>query len=683
MLLMIMHRFQESSMLMRHVLLSLCCIALILVQLEYSNALTPPPGHRNLSPLFGHNGGGGDQDAPSHIIWTGGTDVLEEDFQQNPEEHQESFLASSLRGGSASSDDVVKGSKVTFAKVKNFWTESIDTVCFKFQNTFKSKEQKTQEQLYEQLKTMPVRSVEVKNSTVLPPEVIRLAVKRSGLVGSPLRTDRVQEMAKNLKSWYLRKGYILHTVTGATLKAETATAEIQVEEPSISKIPITIVTCKEMVVDGDELLTFRQYREKHSKRRSFRHDRIEKKGLNTTFVETQGRTKASRIAKALHLKPGRPFRWHSDRWQKIANSGIFQKVLRSTPVRLPDGTVRLQVFVTEPAPRHLEYGLGRSLYTGTWEGELDFEHQNVFGGGESVGFMVRRGTQDPAPSLRVHFGDEHFGLEGGYNFEVFRDYIGDTDDWSDSNGDTVNADDTSKDSMLDRRGATFRLRNPIDPTIVANTVASASLERTSTKTGLHESIGSSTLTLGPFRKALPMDARSSITTSLTGGSRIAMKESGKKFSTSNVRLLPYSTVSATARQILPIASPSERKPVTLALQHTIATSTHNIPRHEARAMGISAEIRGATPDGRASSSVKGTTEIRIPIDVPRLGDGSVVFFGDWFCVQKDRTSSFYGKSSIGIGLRKNFSGLPLKYDVCYSSEGKIKAMFGLGPDFDV
>jgi hypothetical protein len=68
-----------------------------------------------------------------------------------------------------------------------------------------------------------------------------------------------------------------------------------------------------------------------------------------------------------------------------------------------DGTVPFKVFVTEPAPRYLEYGLGKSLYMGTSERELDFEHQHLFGGGETVGFMSRRGTKDPAPSLRVHY----------------------------------------------------------------------------------------------------------------------------------------------------------------------------------------------------------------------------------------------------------------------------------------
>ena len=99
-------------------------------------------------------------------------------------------------------------------------------------------------------------------------------------------------------------------------------------------------------------------------------------------------------------------------------------------------------------------------------------------------------------------------------------------------------------------------------------------------------------------------------------------------------------------------------------------------------MGIAAQIRGASPDGYVSSSVKGTAELRLPLTVPRVGDGGVVVFGDWFFVQQDHGSPFYSKSSVGIGVRKNVQGIPLKYDLCYSNDGKIKQMFGLGPDFD-
>jgi hypothetical protein len=583
-----------------------------------------------------------------------------------------------VRGGATKA----AASKVTFSKMTNFWKSTIGTARSKVENVFKSKEQKQQEDLMDQLKTTRIRAVTVPNSTVLPPDVVRMAVKRSGLIGSPLRTDRVQEIAANLKRWYVRKGYILHSVTGATLNPETATAEITVQEPKISTDPVKITICKEMVVDEGELLTFRQYREKHEVRKTFKHDRIEKKDLNTTYVPTQGRTKPSRIAKALKLTPGKPFQWDGSRWQKITTSGIFSRILRASPERMSDGTVVLQVFATEPPPRHLEYGLAKSLYTGTWEGEVDFEHQNLFGGGETLGLMVRRGTKDAAPSVRLRYSDEHFGLEGGYDFEVFTDFLGD-DGGGESNEDSAAPHEYDQDSLLSRKGTTFRLRNPISPKMIKNSLASASLERTSTRTGLHESIGSASLTLGPFRKLLPMDARSSISTTVTGGSRIGEKEDSETSSLLDVTILPYSSVSATARQVLPLTTQQEgRKPFTLALQHTIATSTFNLPRHEARAMGIGAQIRGASPDGSASSSLKGTAEVRVPITVPKLGNGSIVLFGDWFYVQKDHNSPFYAKSSIGVGFRKNVQGLPLKYDICYSSEGKIKSMFGLGPDFD-
>ena len=47
----------------------------------------------------------------------------------------------------------------------------------------------------------------------------------------------------------------------------------------------------------------------------------------------------------------------------------------------------------------------------------------------------------------------------------------------------------------------------------------------------------------------------------------------------------------------------------------------------------------------------------------------------------DSNSMFRRKSCIGIGLRKTIQGIPLQYDVTYSNEGKLKAMFGLGRDF--
>jgi outer membrane protein assembly factor BamA len=662
--------------------------------LKSVDAFVPPKNNRNRrdSSSFGHNGNNNHQ-GPQEPTGTpppqwSGSDAFHYDAFQ--------LLAhnDTLRGGasssSSSSNDIVKGAQATLQKSANFWKTSVGNLKHRISTLFQSKETKKEQELLQQLQSMPVQHVVVPETTVLPPQVIAGAVARSGMIGSPLRTDRVQAFAKQLKQWYLRKGYVLHTVTGATLKPETATAEITVEEPRISQVPVKLTACKEMVIDSEtgDLVTFKQYRDKHVARKTFGYDRLDRKSLNTTFVETKGRTSPVKIAKALKLLPGRPFQWDAGRWQKISQSGIFSRVLQSSPERMPDGTVSLQVYVTEPAPRHLEYGLGKSLYTGSWEGEIDFEHLNLFGGGETIGVIVKRGSKDAEPSVRLRYSDEHFGMEGGYDVEVFSDFIGDKMEFKE--GDT-NAHDYDSDTLLDRRGATVRLRNPISPNKVRSSVATACLERTSTRTGLHESIGSGTLTLGPFRRMLPMDARSSIATTLTTGSRFVDKAGStgegelQEPHPFHLRMLPYSSISATTKQVLPLssASPQGRPPLILALQHTISTSTHNLPRHEANAMGFSSEIRGASPNGRTSSSVKGTTELRVPFTLPKLGDASVVLFGDWFYVQKDLSSKFYSKSSIGIGFRKNVQGLPLKYDVCYSSEGKVKAMFGLGPDFDV
>jgi outer membrane protein assembly factor BamA len=156
---------------------------------------------------------------------------------------------------------------------------------------------------------------------------------------------------------------------------------------------------------------------------------------------------------------------------------------------------------------------------------------------------------------------------------------------------------------------------------------------------------------------------------------------------SQFNILPFSTVSATTRQIFPL-SQEGRRLLTLALQHSAATSTTHLPRHEAKALGILSKIRGYEPSGndRVSSYVVGSTELRIPVTLPTdklRQDASIVIFGDWSLAQKDLQSSFVTKTSIGIGLRKGIQGIPLKYDLSYTGDGKFRAFFGLGRDFDV
>ena len=538
------------------------------------------------------------------------------------------------------------------------------------------------------------KRVTVPETTVLPPEVVLSAAQRSGVIGQPLRTDRVQDLAQRLHQWYSRQGYILHKVTGATLQADTATAEVTVQEPTVSHVPVGITFCKEMVVDPYDgtLLTPRQYRDKHETRQSFGFDKMD---VNRTLVPTEpGKTKPRRIAQVLGLQPGEPFRWQPDRWARVSSSGLFRQIVRATPETMRDGSVQLHIVATEAPARHLEYGLGKSLYTGSWEGELEFEHGNVLGGGETFGVSVRRGTRDAQPSVKVSFRDEKFGLEKGYQVDVFSDYIGDKSEGSDGEDtDSTKPPVYDRDALLGRRGASFRLRNPISPAVIRNSVVTASVERTSTESGLHENIGSTSLGLGPFVRILPYDARSSVDAQLTLGSRLAdvvapLEDDSLDSAPAGVsRFRPYTAITATTRQMFPLLSrPGARnRPLILALRHSATSSTPNLPRHEAKALGTNNNIRGATPNGRVYSAVRGSTELRLPVDIPLVKtrqDASIVLFGDWLVASADHMSSFYKKTSVGVGLRKSLQGIPLQCDFSYS-EGKIKTAFGLGSDFTV
>ena len=670
-------------------------------------------------------------------------------------------LVVSLRGGSSSSnsrsrqgtnpaENVVKGAQATLANTANFWSRTFASLPIpnpfsSLKRAFRSKTQQQEEELLHQLQTMPVRRVQVPNSTVLPPEVVQVAAKRSGMLGNPLRVDRVQELARTLQRWYGRQGYVLHSVTGATLRPETATAEIAVQEPKINAAPVGIVFCKEMVVDPNDennLLTFRQYKDREQQKRAFASQDIQKKDLNTTFIETTGRTNPQRIAAALGLHPGGHFLWRADKWNSVSRSGIFKKILRASPQPMGDGTVQLQIYCQEAPPRHLEYGLGKSLYTNSWEGEMEFEHTNLLGGGETLGVTVKRGTHDQAPSLRVGFRDAKFGMPGGYDVQVFRDYLGGTDRSGTKRSTSAIKADTeatevsvataaepdeaanrasgelAEDTLFDRKGLSFRIKNPVPQRLVLHSVASATVERTSTTGGEHENIASTTLSVGPFLRELPFDARSNVDAILTTGTRISTQKSeeatkaeessratsettSSSFSfLDDKQFLPYTVLTATAKQLFPLTQLQQRRPLVLAMRHSVSTSSRHTPLYEAKALGNAASIRGAEPNGRVKSCLRGTTELRLPVKIPNFSsllpktaaaapisqirqDANVVLFGDWLVAAKDSQTPLFRKTSVGVGIRKSIQGIPLQIDLTYSKELKFKTAFGLGRDFDV
>ena len=647
--------------------------------------------------------------------------------------------ASSSPSSSSSSpspvENVVKGTKATLTSSASYWLQacrslsnnintSFQSLTNKVSSLFTSSKQRKLKQLLTQLETLPVQHVKIvvaapapvntntntnsttTSTTVLPDTVVQLAAKRAGVLGHPLRTDRVQDFATALKRWYTRNGFVLHAVTGATLNVDTATAEIAVQEPKTSHTPVDITFCKEMVQDeaSGQLMTFKQYRAHHAQRKTFGADKIEKSQLNTTFVpSTTGRTRPSRLASALRLRPNQPFQWDEQGWARILQSKIFSQVLQAKPVQLEDGTIQLQIVATEAPSRHLEYGVGRSLYTGSWEGELDFEHVNVLGGGETLGVSIRRGTKDVEPTARVTFSDSKFGRPGGYDCELFSEYIGEPEPKVDDTATTTATAPSDHvvmiDPILDRKGATFRLHDRL----WRQSMASVSLEQTSTKGGRHENIGSSTVSVGPFVKDLPMSARMDVEASVTTGTRVVERvvntpahsqeeatQEGLPFS--GKALLPFSSVTATTKQIFPLretapATTSQPRPLLFALRHSATVATEHLPRHVAKAQGIACSIRGSDTNEEVSSAIRGTLELRIPVNIPipkMEQDASVVVFGDWLYSNKEKSAPYHWKSSCGLGLRKNVKGFPLKVDFCYTPEASnFRPRFGLGGDFVV
>lgn len=305
-------------------------------------------------------------------------------------------------------------------------------------------------------------------------------------------------------------------------------------------------------------------------------------------------------------------------------------------------------------------------------------------------------------------------MTGGYDAQLFNEYIAmdqpkkkaaSKEKESSNEDEVVEVDDspamiessTYNDNEIQfRKGFRMNFRNVISTKILNRSSAAAALERTTTRTGRHETIASGTVGLGPIVRNMPLGARTSVLTSITSGTRIG----GETDST--WRLFPYTSQVSTARQLFPIFSETLRtngETIKLAIETTLMSSTKHLPRHEANAAGVAARVRGhsSSLNGPLKASLYGTAEVRIPVTIPfqkeRFNqDGKVVLFGDWmFGMKKNEMTTaanidqdqIIHKSSVGIGLRKSLQGIPLKYDISLTKEGKIGAFFGLGHDWSI
>ncbi len=611
--------------------------------------------NRSVGRRNSHDNGGGDRGGGgSHHFrsWEDDHGII----RRAPNVTDEKVDTVELRGGGGGK--LTKEKPTLLTSTTTYWRTMYHTVTStmirpfrllrtKASNLMKSKETMEEEEMIRQIRTLKVQSVIVPNTTVLPQDVIDIAAKRTSLLGNPLRTEYVQDFAQSMKRWYVRRGFILHSVTGATLLPTTATVEIAVLEPVHHTVPIHITWYKEMIIDPDtgNVTTYRQYRDQHVRRRTFGwQDQLrDRRNLNVTYVPTgtSGHVRPSKIAQALRMIPGQPFQWDPVKWELVQQSGLFRKVLQITPRAVAgddpssssgnrdNHAVQLHIVATEAPTKHLEYGVGKNLYHSGWEGELDFEHANILGGGETLGINVRRGTTDVQPSMRCRYSTGRLQETGGYDIEAFSEYIGgggtektkpreqndvatatQSDDGDYVTKQTAASGLTPANShldalFLDRRGATIRIKNPIDPNTIRNSVFSTSMERTLSSSGTYETIGSTTIEVGPFLKELPMNARSNFDLSITTGARFGSNrptltasstvgENNENYETNspiddNVKstaaslslssssnsIIPYATMSATTRQLFPLLSGTRTTRNRSRRGRSIATTASN------------------------------------------------------------------------------------------------------------
>lgn len=619
------------------------------------------------------------------------------------------------------------------------------------------------------LSNIHVNTILAPNSTVLTPQILRTAATQSGLwedckdseSDHVVTTQTIKEYARSIQQWYNAHGYICHGVTGVTLDSEAQTAVLTVREPLVASTPVNITFVKKRVVDEtDEIVV--SYRGNHGSNLpgiDFEQDPTNNKKSddnippvhlgNTTYIATTGRTSSKAIAKALQLQPHVPFRWNPNRWARILQCPrLFSRVLQVNPMTRDDGTVQLELVCEEP--KHLntfEYGLSKSLYSDSWEGELAFMHGNVLGGGETLDAKMRRGGwghdrrvgKNASPSVNIKFRNDRFGLGWGYDVEAFDECL-------------LADDYNEKETPLHRKGATVRWQNLIPISFLRCSWLSASVERTANCGGQHETIGSTALDVGPFVWDLPSwwiggNWKGNAFTRMTVGTRLVDEEEtdvnhmvlqGSGDYSPSFNFLPYSSVTVSMHHILPLSFrntivnsnrnniedkdrtsviSSSPHSIELALKQSIMTSTRHLPRHQANAAGSVMRVRGYPKSSLAWFNAKSIhsllnccMELRIPITIPMLRnnvkdiiqDGRVVVFSDWMvtsscgsgCIRdthhnrNEVNRSITGirtdhKTSIGIGLRKSIQGIPLKYDVCLTGEKKIRAFFGLGADFSV
>jgi hypothetical protein len=712
-------------------------------------------------------------------------------------------------------ENLSKGTTSLIKKSRSYWSNvfaSVGDTLGKVNPFGGGPKQPSAEELeMQQLQKTVVTKVVIRQnggqtSSLVPQDVLDQCAARAGLIGANLTPGPVQELARLLKQYYQQNGYVLSGMTGATLvtsdKDEESSAtsgkgivEISVEEPVMASIerngesPVAIAFAKKMVVHPKtgEAMSVRDYKKSLT---SMELSSFNLNKLNTTYVQTTGKTRPAVLSNALGFEGGEPFQWSDSDWASIKSSSVFQEILQAEPARLEDGTIQFRIICRERPVRNLEYGVSKSLFNNKWEGEMGLEYGNALGGGEALEVSIRRAAKDAEASYRVSYKDQDFctpaNHKRGWSVEAFNEYIGSGKHHHPSTSDEksalaaaasapealmgAGAKDTDQSFDTDeptiRKGLSYSVSHPFRSMNIQQSHAQISGEQILSESGRGENIVSSVWSMGPFVTQLPRNGRHSVNVAVGVGSRLGgggdgsgsdgiaagdggssagaggatsaiattstafspfrWKGGDQEVSSQSSSMLwdkiadnatPYGHVTATTRQIFPF-SPSEKNPILLALKHSVSACTSSIPHHRAVANAASVRVRGYGSsqslnsgddnDGADSSSpayqgsILGTTELRVPLQLPSSSkipllslvtqDLSLVLFGEWLFAQRLGSSSSLGEgknnqlcrqSSVGIGLRKSIQGIPVKYDISLTEEGRVGAFLNFGSDFDV
>ena len=604
----------------------------------------PPPWNH----LDFCNGGGDNSDGDlyrfglAHFLMSSSSD---EDVVSTIHEHDQSNVEPVLRarGGDAAVKRKSPSSNKNIANSVNDVLDSLQNMVLRpFQMVGKNlpslgkkknndtSAAKDEEQV---LRSTTIQSVTVPTSALLPPDIIKQSATDAKLIGGTLNSESLELTATAINRWYADNGYVLNSVTGATLipaamdddadedeSSNEGRVELKVKEVKISKnsqkgYPVKLrfverVDDNEIEMnDQSSLITLPVQSTEMS----------QPKEEQQSFKVTSGVTRPKKIARMTMLEPGSHFRILPSKWSKLVaypggvfgagggRSAIFSQIhaVRPIPEESSQGDdVSVEIIASENKPHTaLEYGLTKSLYNDKWEGEFDLKNTNAFGGGEVATFNVRKGHSNRMIAgrnskrksnqkwARLNGGPLSWRMSikdnyAGYDLNLFQDNVGGnrgssiktrqitTEDESES--DVVVSDEMDRSPM--RIGATMRFRLP--PSMKRKfkaSVVSATFERIN-----EQSIASTSVGVGPVRFNPVHSLQSFFSASITSGVR-SQSDRG-----ANTGVVPYAAGTCTSHQIIPLGS----SPANFALRHVASGGTKYLPRHEAISLGLSSKVRG-------------------------------------------------------------------------------------------